>query len=240
MSFFAQDLQMRYPPLKMLQTEVQLLKILYERFGPLGVASRLFGQFPVRATLSSDTLTIKFSVLSLATFFNIFFSIVPFTVYVANANLVSYFAWPNLIYQSILVPSTCVASLIGWSDVCALLHQLDRYDSHIHRVPVLTKRVSKFERGFVWIIAPPVQFVLLIWRRSILPDVNYATVFAMSIYRSPEMLQCMLYFFFCNEIFCRILQLHTSWLKYVQVNCTVFRLLIKANLHTSNFTNDFL
>lgn len=198
-----------------------MLRSIFQLFGPLGILCRITGQFPVNASLTGNTLFLRYSFFSIASFYNILMATLPCAVYLYKRIRRKSFKNLYTVYSVLFRSAQILIQLLitrGWSDVCGLVAELENFDSKLYRLPVLVKRKPiRKSNKLVWLTVPILQLFNIIYieiRFGWKIHYYYSIRPACAV---PLMLQTILFFFFLTELLSRTKYLQQSWILYLKV-----------------------
>lgn len=202
-------------------TELQVLRSIFRLFGPLGILCRITGQFPVNASLTGNTLFLRYSFFSIASFYNVLMANLPCAVYLYKRIRRKSFKNLYTVYSVLFRLAQILIQLLitrGWSDVCGLVAELENFDSKLYRLPVLVKRKPiRKSNKLVWLTVPILQLFNIIYieiRFGWKIHYYYSIRPACAV---PLMLETILFFFFLTELLSRTKYLQQSWILYLKV-----------------------
>lgn len=203
-----------------------MLRSLFQLLGPLGILCRITGQFPVNASLTGNTLFLRYSFFSIASFYNVLITNLPCAVYLYKRIRRKSFKNLYTVYSVLFRFSQILIQLLitrGWSDVPGLVAELENFDSKLHRLPVLVKRqlFSKSNK-IVWLTVPILQLFNIIFIEIRFGWKNHYYYSIRPACAIPLMLQTILFFFFLTGLIRRTKYLQQSWILYLKVRRKLF------------------
>lgn len=203
-----------------------MLRSIFQLLGPLGILCRITGQFPVNASLTGNTLFLRYSFFSIASFYNVLITNLPCAVYLYKRIRRKSFKNLYTVYSVLFRFSQILIQLLitrGWSDVPGLVAELENFDSKLHRLPVLVKRqlFSKSNK-IVWLTVPILQLFNIIFIEIRFGWKNHYYFSIRPACAIPLMLQTILFFFFLTGLIRRTKYLQQSWILYLKVRRKLF------------------
>lgn len=203
-----------------------MLRSIFQLLGPLGILCRITGQFPVNASLTGNTLFLRYSFFSIASFYNVLITNLPCALYLYKR--IRHKSFKNLytVYSVLFRFCQILIQLLitrGWSDVPGLVAELENFDSKLHRLPVLVKRqlFSKSNK-IVWLTVPILQLFNIIFIEIRFGWKNHYYYSIRPACAIPLMLQTILFFFFLTGLIRRTKYLQQSWILYLKVRRKLF------------------
>lgn len=203
-----------------------MLRSLFQLLGPLGILCRITGQFPVNASLTGNTLFLRYSFFSIASFYNVLITNLPCAVYLYKRIRRKSFKNLYTVYSVLFRFSQILIQLLiarGWSDVPGLVAELENFDSKLHRLPVLVKRqLFSKSNNIVWLTVPILQLFNIIFIEIRFGWKNHYYYSIRPACAIPLMLQTILFFFFLTGLIRRTKYLQQSWILYLKVRRKLF------------------
>lgn len=203
-----------------------MLRSIFQLLGPLGILCRITGQFPVNASLTGNTLFLRYSFFSIASFYNVLITNLPCAVYLYKRIRRKSFKNLYTVYSVLFRFSQILIQLLitrGWSDVPGLVAELENFDSKLHRLPALVKRqlFSKSNK-IVWLTVPILQLFNIIFIEIRFGWKNHYYFSIRPACAIPLMLQTIFFFFFLTGLIRRTKYLQQSWILYLKVRRKLF------------------